>query len=107
MREQQIGREQDCRRDRRAQAPEVGRHEEQKADGETDDQHREQRGKDSTHAPLVESQDREAAVALLFEDERCDQITGDDKKDVDPDIAAAELCDLGVVQKHRNDRRSA
>jgi hypothetical protein len=79
------------------QEQEAGR----RAAGREDDHERREEPAD---APLVESGEREAARRALGEDQRGDEVAGDDEEDVDADVTAACERESAVVQEHRDDR---
>src|SRR5262249_39677476 len=60
------------------------------------EQEENERRENASDPSLIEGQQREAAFRLLFEDDRSDQIAGDDEEDVDPDEAAGDEVELGV-----------
>ena len=71
---------------------------------DTHRQHGKQRGKDAADAALVETGKREASLRHLAEDQRGDQVAGDDEEDVDADEAARDLAYARMEQYHRDHR---
>jgi hypothetical protein len=59
-------------------------------DGSTKSHHREQRGKDTPNAPLIEIGDGEPSGVLFENYQGRYEITGYDEEDVNPDEAAGK-----------------
>jgi hypothetical protein len=73
------------------------------AEGEGDEDHGEEGREDTPNPALVEGQEGEAAGLQVAQDDRGDQIAGDDEEHVDADEAAAEQRKAGMEEQDRQD----
>src|ERR1700737_1848487 len=72
-----------------------------------DQEHDEERRQDPQNPALVEIQKRERSAANVPVDHAADQVSRNDKEDIDPDEAAWEAGNADVVEQHRNDGERA
>jgi hypothetical protein len=99
--EQEVGRRQGRRGGALAEVPQVVGEEDERAEDERDEDHGEQGREDASHPALVEGQEGEAARLEVAQDDRGDQVAGDDEEHVDADEAAAEGGNAGVEEQDR------
>ena len=85
----------------------IARTEAPDGDREAGDAHEEERRQNAPGAPLVESDEAEAAVFIFIEDDRRDQIAADHEENVDPDKASRKSGDASVKEDHRQDRNGS
>ena len=55
-------------------------------------------GDDTADAPLIEPSERKGTRLQITDDDRRDQISRDDKEDVDADEAATEVCEIEMEE---------
>ncbi len=92
--EQDIGHEQRCSRDAPPELIEFRRHEQPITDDRNRRENQKQSRKEAPHAPRIEVGDRETALADILDDDLGNQVAGDDKEDVDTDVAARERVEM-------------
>ncbi len=68
-----------------------------------DQEHHEQRRQNAQDPALVEIGERERSFADVRVDHAADQISGNDKEDIDADKAAGKAGDADMVEQHGND----
>ncbi len=73
----------------------------------TDGEHEEQRRQNPASAPLVKAQQAEGARVELCQQDAGNQVSADDKENIDADEAAAESAQTGVKQHHRQEGYSS
>ena len=101
--EQEIGGEgRDCDQ-AFAERLDILRHEVEPGERQRDQHDEKQLRQDAPRSAFVEIRQAEALRAKISDNNGGDQIAADDKKDIDPDIAAAERPEAGVEQNDRND----
>jgi hypothetical protein len=66
----------------------------------TEEQNDEEGRKDPTHPALIKGNNRKPPGLQILEQQRSDEITGNDVKDIDPDEAVSEVSETKVIEDH-------
>ncbi len=101
---QEIGGEGSAGGDLLAELAVLAGEQEEPAEDEDREQHREQRRQHAADAPAVEIWQVEDAALEIRQDRQRDQVARNDEKDVDAEIAAAQPPRRSIECQHRNDR---